>query len=176
MKPELMEKFKELKADVKEAIKLFGTYTFGDKGPDEVMDMGKWETWVATLSEEDAIEFANYVVEHDDKNGRLESVIDCLNDFLPESWWEGRDAAQEGPKPIKIQMTSLGDVLDEVLGKQPATMRELVIQRIRFYIDDAAKTDPGYDLPTEFGFDAEGLEDMGDEELLDLYLEMQNPD
>lgn len=42
--------------DVEESLDMFGTYTFGDKGPQEVMDIDEWVKKIETLSADDAAE------------------------------------------------------------------------------------------------------------------------
>lgn len=90
MKSELMEKFKELDKDIKEALKLFGTYSYFDKGAEEVMDTDKWVEWVESLSRKDAIEFGKYLIENDKKDGRYEHFIEtALYNAMPDMWDEG---------------------------------------------------------------------------------------
>lgn len=175
MKTELVKKFKELDKEIKEALRMFGEYTYFDKGPDEVMFVEKWEQWVKTLSQEDAIAFANYAIEHDHKDKRFETFIDSLNDFLPEEWWEKHEEGQS--EPVEIEATDLGSLLDVVVTKpnpeNEMNMRDVVITRIERMVNDAQEADSYDILKEQFGINSiDEVKTMGNVELLEVYGEL----
>lgn len=74
-------------------IKQFGIYSFEDKGPDEVMDLGKFDNIMATKSIEDIADILNkfYDLTNDKEHAKyvIESIItnlDNRDDF--EDLWD----------------------------------------------------------------------------------------
>jgi len=86
-----MELVDEIIESLKEALETFGTYTFDDKGPDEVMDTDKITDRLSKLTAKEAGEVLKRVRETPMKGKRSEHLADYLANMLdemPEEWFE----------------------------------------------------------------------------------------
>lgn len=74
-----------------EALTRFGTYSFDDKGPYEVMNIAPIARFVKTLSKEDAAKIIKEVIEAEgfsDRNKELANTIAGECDDMPEDWFD----------------------------------------------------------------------------------------
>lgn len=74
-----------------EALTRFGTYSFDDKGPYEVMNIAPIARFVKTLSKEDATKIIKEVIEAEgfsDRNKELANTIAGECDDMPEDWFD----------------------------------------------------------------------------------------
>lgn len=74
-----------------EALTRFGTYSFDDKGPYEVMNIAPIARFVKTLSKEDAAAIIKEVIEAEgfsDRNKELANTIAGECDDMPEDWFD----------------------------------------------------------------------------------------
>lgn len=126
-----MEKLtKELIAETKDAIKQFGAYEFGDKGPQEVMDIASAVNRLRALGPQEArkvlVELCSYKTKNGDYGLSVASCCVCdmqdwdelfqqpgIDDIL--NWEMPTENAPEKPKAIKVQKVSLW------IGFDPAT-------------------------------------------------------
>jgi len=74
-----------------EALTRFGTYSFDDKGPHEVMDIFSITNFVKLLPKEKAAKFLKEIVDsegYSDRNKKVANAIvgDC--DDMPDEWFE----------------------------------------------------------------------------------------
>lgn len=77
----------EIVKDLKEALERFGTYSFDDKGPSEVMDLDEIVSELRGMSAKDAGAIMKEVVA---KNKRGQHLIDCIASCLddtPDAWF-----------------------------------------------------------------------------------------
>ena len=82
---------KNVLTEMTEALKKFGTRSFDDKGPHEVMKMSSITNYVKSLSKEDASEFIKEIVDsqgYSDRNKEVANaiVVDCDN--MSSEWFE----------------------------------------------------------------------------------------
>jgi hypothetical protein len=73
-----------------EALTKFGTYSFDDKGPHEVMNIGAISDYIKTLSKEDAVAIIKEVIDVEGYSKRkvlADAIVgDCDN--MPEDWFD----------------------------------------------------------------------------------------
>ena len=82
---------KDVLIQMKEALKRFGTYSFDDKGPHEVMDIFSITNYVKLLPKEEAVEFIKEIVDsqgYSDRNKDVANAIfgDC--DDMSDEWFK----------------------------------------------------------------------------------------
>ena len=86
---------KKALSDIKEALTLFGAYNYGDKGPEEVMDVGKLSMELRTFEPELAALCLN-ILNKETIDGTMpnapamlaETLLGYLQDWDP--LWEGK--------------------------------------------------------------------------------------
>lgn len=88
MKPENVLK------SLEKALEKYGTYSFDDKGPEEVMssDILKTSEFLKTQTKQDAAKFLKELAEckgYKNRNTRLaQAILSCCDDIEPEEWFE----------------------------------------------------------------------------------------
>lgn len=73
-------------ASLEAALKQFGTYSYYDKGVDEVYDASPVVSHVKTLSSKDAIEYLQKLAEHEHGEHLVQHIVMCCDD-MPEPWF-----------------------------------------------------------------------------------------
>ena len=74
-----------------EALTRFGTYSFDDKGPYEVMNITPITNYVKTLSKEDAATIIKEVIDAEGYSNRNKALADAIAgecDDMPEDWFD----------------------------------------------------------------------------------------
>ena len=74
-----------------EALTRFGTYSFDDKGPYEVMNITPITEFVKTLSKEDAATIIKEVIAAEGYSNRNKVLADAIAgecDDMPEDWFD----------------------------------------------------------------------------------------
>ena len=115
------------------ALKEFGTYSFDDKGPHEVMSIGILKSDLKAMSAEDALAVLKLMVARKDgrgqvladaiicsyRNDEVEWLDEAFNIVEPDTYFE--------PKPIaEVKVTNARDTLLGIFGlpTQPKTNEE----------------------------------------------------
>ena len=73
--------------DLEKALKQFGTYSYYDKGVDEVFDASPIVAYAGTLDVKDAVKFLSTLAEHEHGEHLAEHIVSCLDD-ADEKWFE----------------------------------------------------------------------------------------
>ena len=73
-------------ASLEASLKQFGTYSYYDKGVDEVFDARPVVNHVKTLSSKDAVEYLQKLAEHAHGEHLVSHVVSCC-DNAPEQWF-----------------------------------------------------------------------------------------
>lgn len=82
---------KEITDKIDEATHDFGYYTFGDKGPDEVMDTGPIVEEVGKLTTKQAGNLLKKLATYEKKEGTGETLAEYILsrlDDMPDAWFE----------------------------------------------------------------------------------------
>ncbi|KKM97502.1 hypothetical protein LCGC14_1167530 [marine sediment metagenome] len=87
MKKELDKLFTKIIEEMHLSLKEYGTYTFWDKGPQEVMGVSEWASKIENLPADEARELLETICDYSKEGAKLANcIVDSLDDS-PEDWW-----------------------------------------------------------------------------------------
>jgi hypothetical protein len=78
----------EFIAEMNKAIEMFGSYTYDDKGPDEVMDLNKLVSKLKVLSASEAGNALKELSQYNDRAYFLAETLVARLDRQPDDWFE----------------------------------------------------------------------------------------
>lgn len=78
---------KKLLKDLDAALKRFGTYSYYDKGVDEVFDASPAVSYVKSLTAKKAVEFLLALKKHEHGEHLVNHIVCCCDD-ADEKWFE----------------------------------------------------------------------------------------